>query len=397
MREDLKTRLLEGEDLFLKGAYPQALQTFEAVLEEDPSNPYALNDAGLAYAELGQLDRAVECFERALQIDPGHENAFFNLLNLLVKHEIWDLAYEAYILYGGCVNRDKVMEYKMMFENKKVYVDDRQTIVIVLGMHRSGTSTISRIVNLLGVYMGEEEDFLEAKSDNPKGYWENKFIVSVNDEILKRLGSENDNTWKETPIFFDGWENSSMLDDLKYKAIAYLNAKMKEKEMWGWKDPRTCLTLPFWRSILPSKNLKFIICIRNPLNVAKSLNKRDGFSLEKGLILWFKHNMLILRHTRMFSRIIVQYENVIDIKQRSKEIEKIAKFIKSDRYEKVKYQIDNFVDNKLCHNSKDLKDLIFGQVNPLIKMLYFGMRMCSESIEKDNLDILYNIMKELTY
>ncbi|BBM70543.1 glycosyltransferase [Rhodothermus marinus] len=103
MREDLKTRLLEGEDLFLKGAYPQALQTFEAVLEEDPSNPYALNDAGLAYAELGQLDRAVECFERALQIDPGHENAFFNLIDQLLRYNQFDLAVETFLRYQEAI------------------------------------------------------------------------------------------------------------------------------------------------------------------------------------------------------------------------------------------------------------------------------------------------------
>lgn len=103
MREDLKTRLLEGEDLFLKGAYPQALQTFEAVLEEDPSNPYALNDAGLAYAELGQLDRAVECFERALQADPGHENAFFNLIDQLLRYNQFDLAVETFLRYQEAI------------------------------------------------------------------------------------------------------------------------------------------------------------------------------------------------------------------------------------------------------------------------------------------------------
>ncbi len=103
MREDLKTRLLEGEDLFLKGAYPQALQTFEAVLQEDPHNPYALNDAGLAYAELGQLERAVECFERALQVDPGHEHAFFNLIDQLLRYNQFDLAVETFLRYQEAI------------------------------------------------------------------------------------------------------------------------------------------------------------------------------------------------------------------------------------------------------------------------------------------------------
>ena len=397
MREDLKTRLLEGEDLFLKGAYPQALQTFEAVLEEDPSNPYALNDAGLAYAELGQLDRAVECFERALQADPGHENAFLNLLNLLIEHEIWDLAYEAYAVYGAHVDQNKIIEYKLMFENKKVQVDDNQSVIIILGMHRSGTSTISRIANLLGVYMGEEEDFLEIKLDNPKGYWENEFIVSINDEILRRLGSQNSNTWIEIPIFFDGWEDSVIFNDLKYKAIAYLNKKMRGKEIWGWKDPRTCLTLPFWKNILPNKNLKFIICLRNPLSVSNSLKKRNNSSLEKGLVLWFRHNMLILKHTKSFPKIIIQYENVVDVQKRENVIEKIAKFIGVDKLENVKYEIENFIDENLCHNKVDLKDLNLAQINPLIKMLYFGMCMCEESGKYDNLDMLYDIMHKLTY
>ncbi|GEM_PF-432083 len=99
MREELKTQLLEGEDLFLKGAYAQALQTFEAVLQQEPENPYALNDAGLAYAELGQLERAVECFERALQADPSHENAFFNLIDQLLRYDQFDLAIETFLRY----------------------------------------------------------------------------------------------------------------------------------------------------------------------------------------------------------------------------------------------------------------------------------------------------------
>jgi len=103
MREDLKARLLTGEDLFLKGAYPMALQTFEAVLQEDPDNLYALNDAGLAYAELGQLERAVECFERVLQVDPGHENAFFNLIDQLLRYNQFDLAVETFLRYQEAI------------------------------------------------------------------------------------------------------------------------------------------------------------------------------------------------------------------------------------------------------------------------------------------------------
>ncbi|SHK17889.1 glycosyltransferase [Rhodothermus profundi] len=103
MRDDLKNQLLEGEELFVRGAYPQALQRFESVLEQEPDNPYALNDAGLAYAELGQLERAVACFERALQVDPGHENAFFNLIDQLLRYNQFELAVETFVRYQEAI------------------------------------------------------------------------------------------------------------------------------------------------------------------------------------------------------------------------------------------------------------------------------------------------------
>lgn len=113
MRDDLKTQLLEGEELFVRGAYPQALQRFESVLKQEPDNPYALNDAGLAYAELGQLERAVACFERALQVDPGQENAFFNLIDQLLRYNQFELAVETFLRYQKAIpDSDQKRKYE---------------------------------------------------------------------------------------------------------------------------------------------------------------------------------------------------------------------------------------------------------------------------------------------
>jgi len=114
MREDLKTRLLEGEDLFLKGAYRQALQTFEAVLEEDPNNPYALNNAGLAYAELGEVEKAIYCFETVLSIDPTFEKAFFNLLDLLLQQKYLKYAAEIYLKYHNHIQSEEKRKYETL-------------------------------------------------------------------------------------------------------------------------------------------------------------------------------------------------------------------------------------------------------------------------------------------
>ncbi len=102
MRADLKNRLLEGEALFLQGSYAEALEAFEVVLREDPENPYALNDAGLAYAEVGRIDRAVECFEKALQVNSACQEAVLNLIDVLVNKGFFDLAKEAFFTLSGC-------------------------------------------------------------------------------------------------------------------------------------------------------------------------------------------------------------------------------------------------------------------------------------------------------
>jgi tetratricopeptide (TPR) repeat protein len=66
------------------------------ILETDPNNTGALNDAGLAAAELGETIKAVECFEKALLLEAGNQPAFFNLIDLLVREDASDLAFEVF-------------------------------------------------------------------------------------------------------------------------------------------------------------------------------------------------------------------------------------------------------------------------------------------------------------
>ena len=75
-------------------------------------------------------------------------------------------------------------------------------ILCILGMHRCGTSLITRVVNLLGWHLGAEERLMKADQFNPKGYWEHQSIVDLNDEILRRLGG----SWRDPPPFPSGWE-----------------------------------------------------------------------------------------------------------------------------------------------------------------------------------------------
>src|SRR5688572_17839806 len=119
--------------------------------------------------------------------------------------------------------------------------DPPARVICTLGMHRSGTSLVSRTLNLLGVHLGPSDRLLPADEDNPKGYWEHRAIVDLNDEILDRFGGR----WDEPPSFPPAWPRDPRMEDLREQARHLLTDNFAVAPLWGWKDPRTCLTLPF--------------------------------------------------------------------------------------------------------------------------------------------------------
>jgi hypothetical protein len=184
-------------------------------------------------------------------------------------------------------------------------VSETNSVICVLGMHRSGTSLLSRMLNLLGVHLGSEGHLLARSASNASGYWEHQQFIRLNDEILRRLGG----TWYALPRFPQGWEAAPEFDHLKREAVSSVLGDFAGADVWGWKDPRTCLTLPFWQRILP--NMKYVIGLRNPADVASSLERRDGFSIEQGLYLWLVYLQAALRYTSDQPRIFVSYEDLL--------------------------------------------------------------------------------------
>lgn len=139
--------------------------------------------------------------------------------------------------------------------------------VCIGGMHRSGTSMVANLLRLCGLHLGPETDMLPAAADNPEGFWENVNFKSLNDEILRALGGSFD----APPALPPGWHEREVLNPAREKAEAILRA-LVSGEPSGWKDPRNSLTLPFWLSLLPQ--MKVVICLRHPLDVALSERRR---------------------------------------------------------------------------------------------------------------------------
>jgi hypothetical protein len=153
----------------------------------------------------------------------------------------------------------------------------------VIGMHRSGTSATTGLLGQLGLGMPVDEHLVPASADNERGHWESRAIVRLNNRIFRHYGG----LLFSPPLLADGWQHDPALDDLRAEAARRFGASFGPRPL-AWKDPRTCLTLPFWQTVIdPPAAAVFIF--RDPLEVARSLRARSEMPLVHGLAAWERY------------------------------------------------------------------------------------------------------------
>src|SRR5689334_10174307 len=182
------------------------------------------------------------------------------------------------------------------------------TAVCVTGMHRSGTSVVAGALAHLGVSLGDPSRLLKAGADNPKGYFEIRAVVELDDELLAHLGG----AWDQPPVLDPGWEHAPGLAPFRDRADAGLRASFGAEAARGpvmaWKDPRLSVLLPFWRTVTPIATT--VVVVRGPVEVAASLAVR-GYSVgaAQAASLWLRYvyaataadpGHLLLRHADLF-------------------------------------------------------------------------------------------------
>ena len=173
----------------------------------------------------------------------------------------------------------------------------------MIGMHRSGTSVVTRIVNLLGVSLGPEHELLAAAPHNPAGFWENRHVVALNDDLLEALGG-NATT---PPVLTDGWEHAPGLEPFHARASRLVTSISNGARLVGWKDPRMSITLPFWRTVTPVTHV--VHCLRNPLEAAPSLARWQPFDLERAGELWLRYVVSACRTAQ--EQLLVPFDEVL--------------------------------------------------------------------------------------
>jgi GT2 family glycosyltransferase len=163
---------------------------------------------------------------------------------------------------------------------------------------------LTRLLHACGLYLGPKEELMPAQADNPDGFWEHLGFVAVNDELLNALGG----AWDLPPKVDENFSDPR-LDPVRMKARLLIE-RFDSKKVWGWKDPRNSLALPFWRELLPQ--LKTLIIVRNPLEVAHSMRERNGTSYSLGLRLWEIYNRRLFETTSEEDRLITHYDRFFE-------------------------------------------------------------------------------------
>jgi hypothetical protein len=186
-------------------------------------------------------------------------------------------------------------------------VEERRQALVVLGMHRSGTSALARLLILLGA--DPPRNVMPADPGNETGHWEPISIVDLDDEIFSSVSS----SWDDVESLPPRWSESKSAARFHDRAVELLAEEYGESRQFVLKDPRMCRLVPFWRSTLESFGAEpaFLIPVRNPLEVAASLKARDGIVPGRGLLLWLRHMLDVELETRDATRAFVSYEQLL--------------------------------------------------------------------------------------
>ena len=218
---------------------------------------------------------------------------------------------------------------------------------------------LARLLHGCGLYLGPESDLMPAAKDNPDGFWENLRFVQLNDELLNAVGS----AWDLPPAEGESF-GSNRARRIHAKAQLLIDS-FHPSSHWGWKDPRNCLTLPFWRGLLPG--LKTVVIVRNPLEAAYSMRVRNGTSYAFGLRLWEIYNRRLLAATEPAERLVTDYERFFE--DPAAELRRIASFANLPAEEGLAAAA-TVVAKDRRHTSFTLEQLIDAGVSQQVVNLY---------------------------
>jgi hypothetical protein len=222
-------------------------------------------------------------------------------------------------------------------------------------MHRSGTSALTRVLSLLGCDLPKV--MIEANKTNEAGHWESTNIARLNDRILESGGS----SWHDWLEFNPGWLLSPKAVEFREEALALLEEEFGTSRLFVLKDPRICRIAPFWLDVLEEAGIKPLIVspLRNPLEVAASLERRNGFEPAYGHLLWLRHMVDAEFSSRGTPRIFASYDRLIKGWARFVADAETALGIAWPRFsDQAAAEIETFLSEKYRHHNEAVETVV---------------------------------------
>ena len=259
-----------------------------------------------------------------------------------------------------------------------------QKLVVVLGMHRSGTSTITHALTTMGVELGDTL-LIPMQSVNEKGFFEDIDFTSLNEELLRACGR----TWFSLEPLQSSEADFLCNRGYLQKAIQLLRKKVSTHQFFGLKDPRTAKLLPFWSRVfsLCDLDVRYLLVLRHPMSVQQSLKLRDRFESVLSYYLWAEHMLAALIYSQDLLKIIVDYDSLVEDPQN--EILRVARQLEAniDQEALESYQRD-FLEQSLRHTHFKLEDLEKNNDIPVIvKKIY---RFLLEKVKSNDFRVTQN-------
>lgn len=251
----------------------------------------------------------------------------------------------------------------------------QKKLIIVLGMHRSGTSAVMNALSCLGVQQGD--DLLPPGVDNPKGFFEDRDLNLLNIEMLEFIGKQ----WFSLSLVEEADVDVLVANGYLDKAIKLVHEKTQSAEIFGFKDPRVSKLLKFWKRVFALLDCKvhYIFCTRNPLSVAQSLQTRNKIPLKKGCWLWLSYNLAIA--TEIQSPLIpLDYDQLMESPEAKIDYLARSLGLRVDPSLREEF-VEGFLDKNLRHAQYTKADLLASGQCPVAVAEFYQLLMDATAAE----------------
>jgi hypothetical protein len=234
-------------------------------------------------------------------------------------------------------------------------------VLLILSMHRSGTSALTRVFSLLGAELPKS---MYGKTDgNQRGHWESDVLVSSHDALLKKMKSD----WSDwRPLLTDKFTAKKQASLKAGFAQEFAEEFDLSKPVIVMKDPRVCKFAQLYIEALSEAQhtVHPVIIVRNPLEVAGSLESRDGLSFSEGLLLWLSYMLEAERASRGLERAMTTYEAFL--KKPVVETDKLVKALNCPlpyTAKEMSRQIKEYVSPALKRHKYKTEDVVLNSVS----------------------------------